>query len=55
MSADILFCFEDDPVEEAERIMRERHVQRLAALERADQHLLGIIALTALSGGGSER
>jgi CBS domain-containing protein len=55
MSADILFYFEDDPLEEAERIMRERHVHRLAALERADQHLPGIIALTALSGGGSER
>jgi CBS domain-containing protein len=55
MSADILFCFEDDSVEEAERLMRERHVQRLAVLDRADQHLVGIIALTALSGGASER
>ncbi|GAB7521276.1 CBS domain-containing protein [Paraburkholderia sp. 2C] len=55
MSADILFCFEDDPVEEAERIMRERHVQRLAVLDRADQHLVGVIALTASSGSASER
>lgn len=35
--------------------MRENHVQRLAVLDRSDQHLLGIIALTALSGGESAR
>jgi CBS domain-containing protein len=55
MSVDILFCFEDDQVEDAERTMRERHVQRLAVLDRSDRHLVGIIALTALSGGASER
>ena len=55
MSAEILFCFDDDPAGEAERIMRQSHVQRLAVLDRADQHLVGIISLTALSGGTSER
>jgi CBS domain-containing protein len=55
MSAEILFCFEDDPAEDAEKIMRQSHVQRLAVLDRGDQHLIGIIALTAFSGGASER
>jgi len=49
MSAEILFCFDDDPAGEAERIMRQSHVQRLAVLDRADQHLVGIISMTALS------
>lgn len=55
MSADILLCFEDDPVEEAEQIMRERHVQRLAVLNRADRHQVGIIALTALPRCGNRQ
>ncbi|WP_082855033.1 CBS domain-containing protein [Paraburkholderia phytofirmans] len=55
MSAEILFCFEDDRAEDAETIMRQNHVQRLAVLDRGDQHLIGIISLTALSGGVSER
>ncbi|WP_158660434.1 CBS domain-containing protein [Paraburkholderia terrae] len=55
MSVDVLYCFADDPVEEAERIMRERHVQRLAVLDRDDEHLIGIISLTSMSGDTSER
>jgi hypothetical protein len=55
MSAEILFCFDDDTTEEAARIMRESHVQRLAVLDRVDKHLTGIVSMTRLSGGASER
>jgi CBS domain-containing protein len=55
MSAEILFCFEDDPAEEAAKIMLQSHMQRLAVLDRGDQHLIGIISHAALSGGSSER
>jgi CBS domain-containing protein len=55
MSVDVLYCFGDDPVEEAERIMRARHVQRLAVLNRYDKHLIGIISLTSMRGDTSER
>jgi CBS domain-containing protein len=55
MSAEVLFCFDDDTTEEAARIMRESHVQRLAVLDRADKHLTGIVSMTRLSGGASER
>jgi len=55
MSAEILFCFDDDTTEEAARIMRDSHVQRLAVLDRVDKHLTGIVSMTRLSGGASER
>jgi predicted transcriptional regulator len=55
MSAEILFCFEGDPVDDAEKIMRQSHLQRLDVLHRGDEHLIGVISLTALSGGTSER
>jgi hypothetical protein len=35
--------------------MRESHVQRLAVLNRAHKHLTGIVSMTRLSGGPSER
>ncbi|WP_408531536.1 CBS domain-containing protein [Paraburkholderia nemoris] len=43
MSAEILSCFEDDPAEDVERIMRQSHVHRLTVLDRGDQHLVSII------------
>jgi CBS domain-containing protein len=55
MSAEVLSCFGDDPVDEAAKVMRQNHVQRLAVLDRGDQHLVGIISLSALSGAASER
>lgn len=55
MSAEILFCFDDEPVEQAAALMSQNHVHRLAVLDRADQHLIGVISVSDLSGGGSER
>jgi CBS domain-containing protein len=55
MSAEVLFCFEDDPIEQAAALMSQSHVQRLAVLDRETQHLIGVISVSDLSGGGSER
>jgi CBS domain-containing protein len=55
MSAEVLFCFEDDSIEQAATIMRQSHVRRLAVLDRDDQHLIGIISLSDLGGDISER
>jgi CBS domain-containing protein len=55
MSAEVLFCFEDDQVEEAAVIMRENHVHRLAVLDRGDRHLVGVISLSDMGGSASQR
>jgi signal-transduction protein with cAMP-binding, CBS, and nucleotidyltransferase domain len=55
MSAEVLFCFEDDPIEQAAALMSQSHVQRLAVLDRETQHLIGVISVSDLSGGRSER
>ncbi|MBT2795308.1 CBS domain-containing protein [Paraburkholderia strydomiana] len=55
MSAEVLFCFDDEPVEQAATLMSQRHVHRLAVLDRTDQHLIGVISVSDMSGGGSER
>jgi CBS domain-containing protein len=49
MSAELLVCFDDQPVEEAERLMTEYQVRRLPVLDQG-QRLVGIVSLDDLSG-----
>ena len=49
MSAELLVCFDDQPVEEAARLMEEHRVRRLPVLGQ-DHRLVGIVSLGDLSG-----
>ncbi|NML97869.1 CBS domain-containing protein [Paraburkholderia sp. RP-4-7] len=55
MSAEVLFCFDDDPIEHAATIMNQNHVHRLAVLDRGNRHLVGVISLSDVGGGTSQR
>ena len=48
MSPEIVYCFEDQDPKEAERIMQEKQIRRLAVLTREKQ-LAGIVALGDLA------
>jgi CBS domain containing-hemolysin-like protein len=48
MSAELLVCFDDQPAEEAERLMTEYRVRRLPVLDQ-NQRLVGIVSLEDLS------
>jgi CBS domain-containing protein len=48
MSGGIHYCFEDQEVEEAARLMSEAQVRRLPVLNR-DKRLVGIVALADLA------
>jgi CBS domain-containing protein len=47
MSEKICYCFEDNDIEEAAKIMAEHQVKRLPVLNR-DKRLVGIVALSDL-------
>jgi CBS-domain-containing membrane protein len=49
MSAELLVCFEDQPAEEAARLMEEHRVRRLPVLDQGHR-LVGIVSLEDLSG-----
>jgi CBS domain-containing protein len=49
MSAELLVCFDDQPAEEARRLMAEHQVRRLPVLDHK-QRLVGIVSLDDLSG-----
>jgi CBS domain-containing protein len=44
MTADVAYCFEDQDVEEGQRIMKENQIRRLPVLNR-DKLLVGIVSL----------
>jgi CBS domain-containing protein len=48
MTPDVVYCFDDEDVLEAARLMRNRQVRRLAVLNR-DERLVGIVSLGDLA------
>jgi CBS domain-containing protein len=48
MSSEIAYCFEDDPVEQAAKLMESKQIRRLPILDRNKQ-LAGIISLGDIS------
>jgi CBS domain-containing protein len=48
MSQDVIWCFEDQDLEEAARLMQERKVRRVLVMDR-DKHLAGIVSLGDLA------
>ena len=48
MSHDIVSCFEDQDVNEAVRLMKERQIRRLPVINRANE-LVGIVSLADLA------
>jgi CBS domain-containing protein len=55
MTPDVIYCFEDQDVQEAARLMKDKQVRRLPALDR-DKRLVGIVSLGDLAvKAGDER
>ncbi len=48
MTPDVVYCFEDQDIQEAARLMQERQVRRLVVLNR-DKRLVGIVSLGDLA------
>jgi CBS domain-containing protein len=54
MTPDVVYRFEDDPVDEAERVMKQKQIRRLLVLNR-DRRLVGIVSLGDLAVRGDTR
>jgi len=48
MSADLAYCYEDEEIEEALKLMEERQIRRLPVLSR-EKRLIGIVSLGDLA------
>ncbi len=45
MTAPAIYCFEDQDVDEAARIMQENQIRRLVVLNRDNKRLVGVLSL----------
>lgn len=52
MTADLRWCFEDEEVDEVERLMREAQIRRIPVLNR-DRKLTGMLSLGELAAKGA--
>jgi len=51
MTADVVYCFEDQGIADAAKLMEAQQVRRLLVLNH-DQRLVGIVSLDDLAAGG---
>jgi len=54
MSPDVRYCFADQDVKEAARIMQQEQIRRLPVVDR-EKHLIGIVSLGDLAVAGDDR
>ncbi len=55
MSKDVIYCFEDQDLDDAAHVMEEKRVRRLPVLSRFDKALVGMLALDDLSKAASHQ
>lgn len=53
MTTPVIYCFEDQDVKDAARIMEENQIRRLVVLSRDDKRLVGVISLGDLARNGT--
>lgn len=53
MTAPAIYCYEDQDVKEAAKIMEENQIRRLVVLSREDKRLVGVVSLGDLARTGT--
>jgi CBS domain-containing protein len=51
----IVYCFDDQDVDEAAKLMEEHQIRRLIILNRADNRLAGVVSLGDIATKGKEK
>lgn len=49
MTPEVIYCYEDDDIQEAAKLMQEKQIRRLIVLDR-DKNLVGVVSLGDLYG-----
>jgi CBS domain-containing protein len=49
MTADFIYCYDDEDVEQAAKLMEEKQVRRLPVMDRKTKRLVGIVSLGDLA------
>ena len=54
MTSPIIYCFDDQDVEEAAKLMEEHQIRRVAVLSREDKRLVGVVSLGDMANNGTK-
>ncbi len=54
MTSPIIYCFDDQDVEEAAKLMEEHQVRRLAVVSRDNKRLVGVVSLGDIATNGTK-
>ena len=55
VTSPLIYCFDDQDVEEAARLMRENRIRRLVVLDRGNNQPVGVVSLGDLAGTVKEK
>lgn len=54
VSSPVIYCYEDQDVEEAAKLMEEHQIRRLVILNRANKRMIGVVSLGDLPINGTK-
>jgi CBS domain-containing protein len=54
MTSPIIYCFDDQDVDEAAKLMEEHQIRRVAVLSRDDKRLVGVVSLGDIAQNGTK-
>jgi CBS domain-containing protein len=55
MNSPIVYCFDDQDVEEAAKLMEEHQIRRVAVLDRRNKRLAGVVSLGDIATNGTRK
>jgi CBS domain-containing protein len=55
ITSPVVYCFDDQDVKEAAKLMEEHQIRRLAVLSREDKRLVGVLSLGDIATNGTKK
>ena len=54
MTSPIIYCFDDQDVKEAAKLMEQNQIRRVAVVSRVDKRLVGVVSLGDIANNGTK-
>lgn len=55
VTSPIVYCYDDDDVEEAAKLMEQHQIRRIVAVSRKDKRLAGVVSLGDIATNGTKK
>ena len=55
ITSPVIYCFDDDSVDEVAKLMEEHQIRRIVVVSRKDKRLVGVVSLGDIATNGTEK